>query len=199
MRRSQPSVVLSQPRTSQGESNRPQTGVSERSERRRSGTSVIEPPPPPYVNDAASPKPTSHFAPLEQIGTLQHPDRPHGPTMQPAMAPTLPAIVTTDGALDVQQPKWTPRHTPRPSSEILQPPDAYGRVHTRSPSPTPSMHNGSNLSRPFSYAAPERISDISAISDEPEPWRRMRESHGSSVISPIESDESSTIHPHQVL
>lgn len=198
MRRSQPSVVLSQPRTSQGESNRPQTGVSERSERRRTGTSVIDPPP-PYVIDAASPKPTSHFAPLEQIGTLQHPDRLHGPTMQPAMAPTLPPIATTDGALDVQQPRFTPRHTPRPSSEILQPPDVYGRVHTRSPSPTPSMHNGSTLSRPFSYTAPERISDISAISDEPEPWRRMRESHGSSVISPIDSDESSTIHPHQVL
>lgn len=200
MRRSQPSIVLSQPRTSQGDANRPPTGVSERSERRRTGTSVIEPPP-PYVIDGASPKdkPASHFAPLEQIGTLQHPDRPYNPTMQPAMAPTLPPIDTTDGALNVQQPRFTPRHTPRPSSEILQLPDAYGRVHTRSPSPTASMHNGSTLSRPFSYTAPERISDISAISDEPEPWRRMRESHGSSVISPIESDESSTIHPHQVL
>lgn len=198
MRRSQPSVVLSQPRTSQGESNRPQTGGSEPSERRRTGTSVVDPSP-PYVVHAALPKSTSHFAPLEQIGTLQHPDRPHGPTMQPAMAPTLPTIATTNGALDLQQPRYAPRHTPRPSSEILQPPDAYGHVHTRSPSPTPSTHNCSNSSRPFSYTAPERISEISGISDEPEPWRRMRESHGSSIISPIDSDESSTIYPHQVL
>ncbi|KAF6217598.1 hypothetical protein HO133_006700 [Letharia lupina] len=198
LRRSQPSVVTSQPRTSRGESDRPRTGDSERSERRQTRTSIFDPPP-PYVIDTASPKSASRFAPLERIGTLQHADRPHGPTMQPTMAPTLPAVAITNGALDVQQPRYTPRHTPRASSEILQLPDAYGRVHTRSPSPTLSMHNGSNLSRPFSYAAPERISDVSGLSDEPEPWRRMRESNGSSVISPIDSDESSTIHPHQVL
>lgn len=198
MHRSQPSVVLSQPRTSRGESVRPQTGDSERSARRQTGTSIFDPPP-PYVNDAASPKPASHFAPLERIGTLQHADRPHRPTVQPAMAPTLPAIAITNGALDVQQPRYTPRHTSPASSEILPLPDAYGRVHTRSPSPTLSIHNGSSLSRPISYTAPERISDVSGLSDEPELWRRMRESDGSSIISPIDSDESSTIHPHQVL
>ncbi|CAD6577895.1 MAG: hypothetical protein ASARMPRED_008446 [Alectoria sarmentosa] len=198
MRRSQPSIVLSQPRTSRGESDRPQTGDSERSERRQTGTSIFDPPP-PYVIDAVPAKSSSRFAPLERIGTLQHTDRPHGPTMQPAMAPTLPAIATTNGALDARQPGYTSRHSPRASSEILQLPDAYGRALTRSPSPTLSMHNGSNLSRPFSYTAPERISDVSGLSDEPEPWRRMRESNGSSVISPIDSDERSTIHPHQVL
>ena len=192
MRRSQPSIVQSQPRTSRGESDRPQTGTSDR---RQTGTSIFDPPP-PYVNDTASSKPTSHFAPLEQIGTLQHADRP---TMQPSMAPTLPPIASTNGALNVQQPRYTPRHTPRPSSEILQPPDAYGRAYTRSPSPTLSLHNGSNLSRPFSYTAPDRTSDVSGISEEPEPWRRMRESNGSSIISPIDSDESSTIQPHHVL
>ena len=197
MRRSQPSVVLSQPRTSRGGSDRPQTGDSERSARRQTGTSIFDPPP-PYVIDAASPKPAQQFAPLERIGTLQQTDRSHGPTMQPAMAPTLPAIATTEGALDVQQPRYTPRHTPRVSREILHLPDAYGRVHTRSPSPTLSMHNSSNLTRPFSYAAPERISDVSGLSDEPEPWRRLRESNGSSIISPIDSDESSTIHPHHL-
>ena len=195
MRRSQPSIVQSQPRTSRGESDRPQTGSSDR---RQTGNSIFDPPP-PYVNDIASPKPTSHFAPLEQIGTLQPVDRSHGPTMQPAMAPMLPPIATTNGALDVQQPRYTPRHTPRPSSEILQLPNAYGRAYTRSPSPTLSLHNGSNLSRPFSYTAPDRTSDVSGISEEPEPWRRIRESNGSSIISPIDSDESSTIHPHHVL
>ena len=198
MRRSQPSVVLSQPRASRGESDRPRTGDSERVDRRQTGTSVFDPPP-PYMTDAASPRPTPQFAPLERIGTLQHPDRPHGPTLQPAMAPTLPAIATTDGALDVQQPRYTPRHSPRASSEILRLPDTYGRIHTRSPSPTLSLHNGSSLSRPFSYTAPERISDISGLSDEPEPWRRMRESNVSSIISPLDTSESSTIHPHQVL
>lgn len=198
MRRSQPSVVLSQTRTPRGESDCPQTGDSERLERRQTGTSVFDPPP-PYGIDTTSLKPTSQFVPLERIGTLQHADRPHGPTMQPAMAPTLPAIATTNGALDVQQPRYTPRQTPRASSEILQLPDAYGRVHTRSPSPPLSLHNGSSLSRPFSYTAPERISYVSGISDEPEPWRRMRESNVSSIISPIDSSESSTIHPHQVL
>lgn len=192
MRRSQPSVVLSQRRTSRGESDRPRTRDSERFD-----------PPPPYVTDAASPKPTSHFVPLERIGTLQHTDRPNGPTMQPTMAPTLPAIATTNGAFDVQQPRYTPRHTPRhtprASSEVLQLPHAYSRVNTRSPSPTLSLHNGSNLSRPFSYTAPERISDVSGLSDEPEPWRRLRESNVSSIISPIDNDESSTIHPHLVL
>ena len=192
MRRSQPSIVQSQPRTSRGESDRPQTGTSDR---RQTGTSIFDPPP-PYVNDTASPKPTSHFAPLEQIGTLQHADRP---AMQPTMAPTLPPIATTNGALNVQQPGYTPRHTPRPSSEILQPPSAYGRAYTRSPSPTLSLHNSSNLSRPFSYTAPDRTSDVSGISEEPEPWRRIRESNGSSIISPIDSDESSTIQPHHVL
>lgn len=196
MRRSQPSIVQSQPRTSRGESVRPQTGDSERP---RIGTSISDPPP-PYVIDAAAPKSASHFAPLERIGTLQHADRPHGPTMQPAMAPTLPAIATTNGSLDVQQPAYTPRHTPRASSEILQLPDTYGRAHTRSPSLTSSVHNGSSLSRPFSFAAPERISDVSGLSEEPEPWRRrMRESNVSSIISPIDSDESSTIHPYQVV
>ena len=195
MRRSQPSIVQSQPRTSRGESDRPQTGVSDR---RQTGTSIFDPPP-PYMNDTVSPKPTSHFAPLEQIGTLQHADRSHGPTMQPAMAPTLPPIATTNGALNVQHPRYTPRHTPRPSSEILQLPNDSGRAYTRSPSPTLSLHNGSSLSRPFSYTAPDRTSDVSGISEEPEPWRRMRESNGSSIISPIDSDESSTIHPHHVL
>ncbi|CAF9904941.1 MAG: hypothetical protein ALECFALPRED_010641 [Alectoria fallacina] len=198
MRRSQPSIVLSQPRTSRGESDRPQTGDSGRSERRQTGTSIFDPPP-PYVIDAVPAKSTSRFAPLERIGTLEHMDRPHGPTMQPAIAPTLPAIATTNGALDVQQTGYTSRHSPHASSEILQLPDAYGHVLTRSPSPTLSMHNRSDLSRPFSYTAPERISDVSGLSDESEPWRRMRESNGSSVISPIDSDESSTIHPHQVL
>lgn len=198
MRRSQPSVVLSQPRTSRGESDRPQTGDSEHSERSQTGNSIFDPPP-PYVMNAAAPKSTSYFAPLERIGTLQHAGRPHGPTMQPAMAPTLPTIATTNGALGVQQPRYTPRHILRASSEILRLPDAYGRAHTRSPSPTLSMHNGSSLSRPFSYTAPERTSDVSGLSDEPEPWRKMRESNGSSVISPIDSGESSTIHPHQVL
>ena len=198
MRRSQPSVVQSQPRTSRGESIRPRTGDSERSQRRQTESSIYDPPP-PYIVDTALPKPTSHFAPLEQIGTLQSVDRSYGPTMQPAMAPTLPAIATTNGALDVHQPRYTPRHTPRASSEILQLPDVYGRAYTRTPSPTLSTHNGSNLSRPFSYTAPGRISDISVLSDEPERWRRMRDSNGSSIISPIDSDESSTIHPHQVL
>ena len=198
MRRSQPSIVQSQPRTSRGESDRPQTGNSERSARRQTGTSIFDPPP-PYINDAASPKPAPQFAPLERIGTLHQTDRSQGPTMQPTMAPTLPPIAATEGALDVQQPLYTPRHTPRVSSEILQLPDVYGRVHTRSPSPTLSIHNGSNLTRPFSYTAPERISDVSGLSDEPEPWRRLRESNGSSVISPIDSDESSTIHPHHLL
>ena len=198
MRRSQPSVVQSQPRTSRGESDRPRTGDSERLEQRQTRTSIFDPPP-PYLIDPASPKTTPHFAPLEQIGTLQHADRPHGPTMQPAMAPTLPAIASTNGALNVPQPRYTPRHTPRASSEILQLPETYGRALTRSPSPTLSMHNSSSLTRPFSYVAPERISDVSGLSDEPEPWRRMRESHGSSIISPIDSDERSTIHPYQVL
>ena len=198
MRRSQPSIVQSQPRNSRGDSERPQTGVSERSARRQTGTSIFDPPP-PYANDAASPKPAPQFAPLERIGTLQQTDRPHPPTMQPAMAPTLPAIAATGGALDVQQPRYTPRHTPRVSSEILQLPEAYSRAHTRSPSPTLSIHNGSNLNRPFSYTAPERLSDVSGLSDEPEPWRRLRESNGSSIISPIDSDESSTVHPHHLL
>ena len=194
MRRSQPSIVQSQPRT---ESVRPQTGDSERSEQRRTGTSIFDPPS-PYVIDGVSPKSASHFAPLERIGTLQHTDRPQGSSMQPSTAPTLPAVANFRGSLDAQQPAYTPRHTPRPSSEILQLPDTYGRPHMRSPSPTLSMHNGSSLSRPFSYTTPERVSYFSGLSDEPEPWRRIRESNGSSIISPIDSGESSTIHPHQV-
>ena len=198
MRRSQPSIVQSQPRTSRGESVRLRTGDSERSQRRQTESRIFDPPP-PYVTDAPMPKSTPHFAPLERIGTLQHADRSHGPTVQPAMAPTLPAIVTTNGALDVQQSSYTPRHTPRASSEILQLPDVYGRVYTRSPSPTLSTHNGSSLSGPFSYTAAGRISGISVLSDEPEPWRGMGDNEGSSIISPLDSDESYAIHPHQVL
>lgn len=197
MRRSQPSIIQSQPRSSRAESCRPQTGQSERSGRSQTGTSIYDPPP-PYVIDGASPKTRPQFAPLERIGTLHHADRPYGPTMQPAMAPTLPAIATTNGAYDIQQRGYTPRYTPRVSSEILQLPDAYGRVHTRSPSPAPSTDNGSSLRRPFSYTASDRLSYVSGLSDEPEPWRRIRESNGSSIISPIDSDESSTVHPHQV-
>ena len=193
MRRSQPSIVLSQPRTSRGESDRPQTGGSGR---RQTENSIFDPPP-PYVIGAAPPKPTTHFAPLERIGTLHHAERPNRPTMQPAMAPTLPAIVTTNGALDVSETGYTPRYTPRASSEILQLPDFYGHVQTRSPSPTLPTHYGSGSSHPSSsYAAPERISDVSGLSDGPELWGSMRESRRSSLISPI---DSSTVHPHQVL
>lgn len=198
MCRSQPSIVQSHPRSSRGESVRPRTEVSERSQRRQTGSSIFDPPP-PYVTDAPMPKSTPHFAPLERIGTLQHADRPHGPTVQPVMAPTLPAITTTNGALDVQQSTYTPRHTPRASSEILQLPDVYGRVYTRSPSPTLSTHNASRSSGPFSYTAAGRVSDVSVLSDEPEAWRVMRDTHGSSIISPLDSDERYTIHPHQVL
>lgn len=49
MRRSQPSIVQSQPRTSRGDSDRPQTGESERHQTRAS----LSDPPPPYVTDAA--------------------------------------------------------------------------------------------------------------------------------------------------
>ena len=198
MRRSQPSIVQSQPRASRGESVRPQTGISERSQRPQTAPGISDPPP-PYVRDAALPKPTPYFAPLERIGTLQHTERSHGPIMQPARAPTLPAITTTNGALDVQHLTHPPQHTPRASSEILQLPDAYGRVYTRSPSPDLSMYNSSSLSGPFSYTAPARISDISVLSDEPEPWGRMRrDTNESSIISPLDSDERYTIHPHQV-
>ena len=199
MRRSQPSIVQSQPRASRGESVRPQTGVAEPSQRPQTAPGISDPPP-PYVRDAALPKPTPYFAPLERIGTLQHTERSHGPTMQPARAPTLPAITTTNGALDVQHLTDAPKHIPRASSEILHPSDVYGRVHTRSPSPDLSMYNSSSLSGPFSYTAPTRISDISVLSDEPEPWGRMRrDTNESLVISPLDSDERYTIHPHQVL
>ena len=195
MRRSQPSIVQSQPRSSRGEFDRSQTRDSEQHQTEANSLD----PPPPYVTDTAAPKP-SHFAPLEQIGTLQHVDRLYGSN---TMAPTLPAIAATNGALNVPQPRYTPRHTPRhtprASSEILQLPDVYGRAYTRSPSPSLSLHDSSHLSRPFSYTAPERISDVSRISDEPEPWRGMRDSDMSSIISPIDSDESSRIHPHHVL
>lgn len=198
MCRSQPSIVQSHPRSSRGESVRPRTEDSERSQRRQTGSSIFDPPP-PYVTDAPMPKSTPHFAPLERIGTLQHADRSHGPTVQPAMAPTLPAIATTNSALDVQQSTYSPRHTPRASSEILQLPDVYGRVYTRSPSPNLSMHNGSTSDDPFSYTAGGRFSGISVLSDEREPWRGMRDTNGSSIISPLDSDERYTIHPHQVL
>lgn len=198
MCRSQPSIVQSHPRSSRGESVRPRTEDSGRSQRRQTGSSIFDPPP-PYVTDAPMPKSTPHFAPLERIGTLQHTDRSHGPTVQTAMAPTLPAIATTNGALGVQQSTYTPRHTPRASSEILQLPDIYGRVYTRSPSPTLSTHIGSRSSGPFSCTAAGRISDISVLSDGPEAWRGMRDTHGSSIISPLDSDERYTIHPHHVL
>ena len=199
MRRSQPSIVQSQPRASRGESVRPQTGISEPSQRPQTAPGMSDPPP-PYVRDAALPKPTPCFAPLERIGTLQHTERSHGPIMQPARAPTLPAITTTNGALDVQHLTHAPQHTPRASSEILQLPDAYGRVYARSPSPDLSMYNSSSLSGPFSYTAPARISGISVLSDEPEPWGRMRRgTNESSIISPLDSDERYTVHPHQVL
>ena len=199
MRRSQPSIVQSHPRSSRGESVRPQTRSSERSQQRQTASSIFDPPP-PYVTNAALPKSTPHFAPLERIGTLRPTDRSHGPVVQPTMTPTLPAIVTTNGALDIEHSRHAPQPTPRASSEILQLPDAYGRVYTRSSSPTLSTFNGSSLSGPFSYTAPARISDISMFSDEPEPWRRMRRgTNESSIISPIDSDERYTVHPHQVL
>ena len=199
MRRSQPSIVQSQPRASRGESLRPQPRLSEGSQRPPTAPGISEPPP-PYMRDAALPKATPYFAPLERIGTLQHTERSHGPVMQPARAPTLPAFTATNGALDVHYLTHAPQHTPRASSEILQLPDAYGRVYTRSPSPDLTMYNGSSLSGPFSHTAPPWISDISPISDEPEPWGRMRrDTNESSIISPLDSDERYTIHPHQVL
>ena len=210
MRRSQPSIVqpharTSDARVSRSSSGRPQTRGSTRNSR-------LGPfdPPPPY----ASPRPSesaaarSHFAPLSRIGTRHQAER----------SPPQTAI-TTDGTVEADRSTYA-------SSDAIREPDSYGHVRTRSTSPSAgwpsppqaqgvltrkpipsqspriasqatSPQNASHLDGPFSSYLPERFSDVSGFSIDTSRWEDdpLQES----IISEIESDESSTIHPHNLV
>ena len=203
MRRSDVAVVQSHNRTSGQSGELAQNRSQERRQSARrtpansgSRTSVFDPPPPyasPRPSDAQAQ--TSLFAPLERIGTRNVAERrSHIARQLSNTAPT--ATVPSNTGLRPQ-----PSHTPRVSSEILQSPGAYGRVHTRSTSTTSSSEMSAHNNGPFSYGLPERLSDISGLSFDVSQWStdHPRESYRASVISAVSSDESSSMHPHQII
>ena len=203
MRRSDVAVVQSYNRTSgqSGESAQRRSQERQQSSRRGpanhdSRTSVFDPPPPyasPRPSDAQAQ--TSLFAPLERIGTRNVAERrSHIARQLSSSAPA--ATIPTNNGLRPQ-----PSHTPRVSSEVLQNPEAYGRVQTRSTSTTSSSGISAHNNGPFSYGLPERLSDISGLSFDVSQWAtdHPRGSYRASVVSAVSSDESSTMHPHQII
>ncbi|MCJ1452400.1 hypothetical protein MMC28_002743 [Mycoblastus sanguinarius] len=189
LHRSQASVIYptSRPPTRGSETDAPMEYVRPFSplfENQRPRTNIYDPPPPytsPKLNQ------TSHFAPLERIGTMHQANRSVG------------ALQNNNTALDVQ-----PQPTPYASSETLQRPNTYGRVRTRSPSPVSPTHvsprNSSSLNSPFSQPNFDRLSDVSGMSFDPSPWEldHSQHSHGHSIISPVDKDDIATIHPHVI-
>ena len=203
MRRSDVAVVQSHNRISGQSGELAQRRSQERQQSARrmptnndSRTSVFDPPPPyasPRPSDAQAQ--TSVFAPLERIGTRNVAERRSHITRQlknSAPAATIPS----NNALRPQ-----PSHTPRVSSEILRSPEAYGRVQTRSTSTTSNSGMSAHNNGPFSYGLPERLSDISGLSFDVSQWStdHPRGSYRASVVSAVSSDESSTMHPHQII
>lgn len=203
MRRSDVAVVQSHNRTSgqSGESAQRRSQEPGQSSRRAPGnydsrTSVFDPPPPyisPRPSDAQAQ--TSLFAPLERIGTRNAAERRRHIARQLSNSAPAATIPTNNGL------RPQPSHTPRVSSELLQNPDAYGRVQTRSTSTTSSSGMSAHNNGPFSYGLPERLSDISGLSFDVSQWAtdHPRGSYRASIVSAVSSDESSTMHPHQII
>ena len=203
MRRSDVAVVQSHNRTSaqSGESAQRRSQERQQTARRVPAnydprTSVFDPPPPyasPRPSDAQAQR--SLFAPLERIGTRNVAERrSHIARQLSNSAPA--ATVPINNGLRPQ-----PSHTPRVSSEVLQNPEAYGRVQTRSTSATSSSGMSAHNNGPFSYGLPERLSDVSGLSFDVSQWAtdQPRGSYRASVVSAVSSDESSTMHPHQII
>ncbi len=203
MRRSDVAVVQSHNRTSgqsresaQHRSQEQQQSAGRLPANYDSRTSVFDPPPPyasPRPSDAQAQ--TSIFAPLERIGTRNAAERRSHIARQLSNSGPAPTIPTNDGL------RPQPSHTPRVSSEVLQNPEAYGRVQTRSTSTTSSSRMSAHNNGPFSYGLPERLSDISGLSFDVSQWAtdHPRGSYRESVVSAVSSDESSTTHPHQII
>ena len=165
---------------------------------RQSETSIYEDdPPPPYM----TPRPSeaqaqiTRFAPLDRIGTRRQADR---------LSSTHVAGQISRASLAPE-----PQRNTYASSEIM-PPESYGHVRTRSNSSTRSSEGrmSAHNNGPFSYGLPERLSDVSRLSFDAEEWgtgghqhqhRHQSRRSGGSDISALDSDESSTMHPHQII
>ena len=199
MRRSEVAIVQSHNGSSaeSGESARCQNRESQRHILRddhRSKASIYDPPP-------QSPRPsnaqaqTSLFAPLERIGMQCAADR------RSHIAGQFDNSAPHRNNCSLNPP---PQHNCS-SSEVLQSPDTYGRARIRSDSSTSSSgisdmsaHNNG----PFSYGLPERLSDVSHLSFDPSQLtaEHSRQPHRASVVCAVtDSDESSTMHPHQII
>lgn len=210
LRRSEVAVTQVYARSSGGSEHRPVTSHSNQqpqpqsqihiqpemktqdNHNRQSETSNYNDPPPPYM----TPRPSeagathTHFAPLDRIGTRQQANR--------LSATHIAGQLNRDSLAPEAQ-----RNT-YASSEII-PLDTYGHVRTRSSSPSTRSSEGhlsAHNNGPFSYGLPERLSDVSRLSFDAEHWGRgnqqLRRSGGSDV-SALDSDESSTRHPHQII
>lgn len=210
MRRSQASVVQPHARTSDSrEPAQSSTGDAPRLQTRgsnRASRNSIFDPPPPY----ASPRPSevaaarSHFAPLSRIGTRNLADR-----SLPRTAPPK------NSALDAED------RSTHVFSDAIQDPDTYGRVRTRSSSPSlewpsppqtqgvvarkpvpaqahrvtshqTSPQTASHLNGPFSSYLPERLSDVSGFSIDTSQWNDDRPRHESNVSSIISTMDNDT-------
>ena len=206
MRRSEVAVAQSANRSSveSGESAQPRNGDRESQQpmirdSRYSSASFYDPPPPyasPRPSDAQAQ--TSLFAPLERIGAQRVADRRSHIAGQLNINAPLPNLPNNNNF------NPSPQHN-RASSEVLQSPDAYGRVRIR-PDLSTSSSGVSRMSAhndgPFSYGLPERLSDVSHLSFDPSQWitNHPRQSDRASVISAVtDSDESSTVHTHQII
>lgn len=186
------SSVDSEYRPTSSYSTQPQTqpeGQNRTDHYRQSETSIYDPPPPymtPRPSDAQAQ--LTHFAPLDRIGTRREADR---------LSATHIAGQMNRESLAPE----TQRNT-YASSEII-PPDTYGHVRTRS-SPPSTRSSDAHLSAhnhgPFSYGLPERLSDVSRLSFDAEHWATDHHRvSGGSDVSALDSDESSTMHPHQII
>ena len=153
---------------------------------------AVPDPPPPYVT---RPMTLAHPYFRPSIPTEQITDTPRSAR---SVSPQL--LVATPVEIQSLSGPYAP------ISQVLSPPEQYGRVLTPSPRTLsrphfsePSDHNphtSASLQQPFSSPSPAPT-NISGLSFDPSAWVASYERH--SRISSVDDDDNSRIDPHQIV
>lgn len=154
---------------------------------------AVPDPPPPYVT---RPMTLAHPYFRPSIPTEQITDTPRSAR---SVSPQL--LVATPVEIQSLSGPYAP------ISQILSPPEQYGRVMTpssprrlsRSRFSEPSDHNphtSASLQQPFSSPSPAPT-NISGLSFDPSAWVASYERH--SIVSSVDDDDDSRMDPHQIV
>ena len=157
---------------------------------------AVPDPPPPYVT---RPMTLAHPYFRPSIPTEQITDTPRSARSARSISPQL--LVATPVEIQSLSGPYTP------ISQVLSPPEQYGRVLTpsspqnlsRSPYAEPPDHHphiSSSLQQPFSSPSPAPT-NVSGLSFDPSAWVASYERH--SRISSVDDDDDSRMDPHQIV